>query len=415
MILNKKYTIIYYSFLYLSLLIGFYFGEDFAGGFEGDHKLHNQLINWIFNESILYGLLNYDNYDVPHSPLFIIYIISLKKIFLYDEIIRLINLHFILLIPFFFYLSLKLKFKIKNDDLRTLIPSIFFFSPYFRSGSFWMDDNMFAISFISISIYFFIRYEEQNKNLKNILLSALFLAFASYFRPIYSIFSLYFFLKFFIDLRFNYKMWIYILFNLILSLPAFYYIFVLDINRWATNHLFRENIITVISLVSSLIFFYFLPILLNKDKLLLKKILSFKGSIIFLLSLSLLLLFFEYEKPYSGGIFLKASNLLFDNNYLFFLITSLGVVTLYTIFFTGNKIYIFDIILLFILFLFEMDGVIYHETYDPLLYILIFLLFKNIFFINYINKFNKNNFFILILFLSIFYFFAVFKDFILFS
>ena len=79
--LNKKYTIIYYSFLYLSLLIGFYFGEDFAGGFEGDHKLHNQLINWIFNESILYGLLNYDTYYVPHSPLFIIYIIFLKKIF----------------------------------------------------------------------------------------------------------------------------------------------------------------------------------------------------------------------------------------------------------------------------------------------------------------------------------------------
>ena len=358
--LNKKYTIIYYSLLYLSLLIGFYLGEDFTGGFKVDHKLHNLLIKNLFDDSILYGLLNYDIYYVPHSPLFIIYIISLKKIFFYDEIIRLINLHFILLIPFFFYLSLKLKYKLKNNDLRILIPSIFFFSPYFRSGSLWLDDNMFAITFMSISIYFFIRYEEQAKNLKNILLSAIFLATACYFRPIYSIFSLYFFLKFFSDLRFDYRVWAYVVLNITLSIPALYYVFVLDINKWATSYLFRENIITIISLVSSVIFFYFLPILLNKNKLLLKQVLSFKSCILFLSSIFLMLLFFEYEKSYSGGIFFKVSGLLFNNNYLFFLIASLGVVILYLIFFTGKRIYIFDIILLFILFLLEMDGVIYH-------------------------------------------------------
>ena len=57
----------------------------------------------------------------------------------------------------------------------------------------------------------------------------------------------------------------------------------------------------------------------------------------------------------------------------------------------------------------EIDGVIYHETYDPLIYILILLLFKNEFFIKYINRFNIGSFSILITFLSIFYLAAVIK------
>ena len=57
----------------------------------------------------------------------------------------------------------------------------------------------------------------------------------------------------------------------------------------------------------------------------------------------------------------------------------------------------------------EIDGVIYHETYDPLIYILILLLFKNNLFIKYIDRFNILSFLILITFLSVFYLAAVFK------
>ena len=57
----------------------------------------------------------------------------------------------------------------------------------------------------------------------------------------------------------------------------------------------------------------------------------------------------------------------------------------------------------------EIDGVIYHETYDPLIYILILLLFKNELFTKYINKFNMRSFSILITFLSVFYLAAVIK------
>ena len=79
--LKNNFLVIYYSILYVTLLIGFYFGEDFARGFEYDYQIHQNLIKDLFNISISYGLLNYDQNYVPHSPLFIIYIVILKKYF----------------------------------------------------------------------------------------------------------------------------------------------------------------------------------------------------------------------------------------------------------------------------------------------------------------------------------------------
>ena len=95
--LKDNFLVIYYLFLYLTLLIGFFFGEDFARGFEYDYQIHQNLIKDLFNESITYGLLNYDENYVPHSPLFIIYIVIFQKIFVFEEIFRFINLHFCLL------------------------------------------------------------------------------------------------------------------------------------------------------------------------------------------------------------------------------------------------------------------------------------------------------------------------------
>jgi len=261
--LNKNYIIFYYFALYLSLLVGFYYGEDFAGGFKYDLQTHNMLIENLFNKGLIFGLLNYDIYYVPHSPIFIIYIFFLKKIFVLEEIYRFLNLHISLLIPFFIGLSLKIKYKLKNDDIRYLLPSIFLFSPYFRAGSIWTDDNLLAMVFISISIYFFIKYEKNTNKLNNILFCAFFLALCAYLRPIYSIFSIYFFLNFFLNLKISKKLIYYILLNIILAFPALYYVLILDVNKWATSYLFRENIFTILSLVSSIIIFYIFPFVIK--------------------------------------------------------------------------------------------------------------------------------------------------------
>ena len=407
--LNKNYIIFYYFALYLSLLIGFYYGEDFAGGFKYDLQTHNMLIENLFNKGLIFGLLNYDIYYVPHSPIFIIYIFFLKKIFVLEEIYRFLNLHISLLIPFFVGLSLKIKYKLKNDDIRYLLPSIFLFSPYFRAGSIWTDDNLLAMVFISISIYFFIKYEKNTNKLNNILFCAFFLALCAYLRPIYSIFSIYFFLNFFLNLKISKKLIYYILLNIILAFPALYYVLILDVNKWATSYLFRENIFTILSLVSSIIIFYIFPFVIKYYNSILKGIINFKNIFIYLVLLLLIFFFFEYDRSYSGGILFKFSNLIFDNNYLFFFTSSLCIMFIYILFFSRTNRNIFDLILILILFMLEMDGVVYHETYDPLIYILIILLFKNKIFEKFINKFNLNSFLILFFFLIVFYFSAVVK------
>ena len=198
--------------------------------------------------------------------------------------------------------------------------------------------------------------------------------------------------------------------NFLLALPAFYYIFVLGINKWAVSYLFRENFFTILSLSSSVIMFYFIPFIIKDYKLISTQIFNKNNFLFYFIILGFVILFFEYDRSYSGGIVLKFSNLFFENNYFFYLISSVCILLIYSIFFSkirGRNF--FDSILLIILFMLEIDGVIYHETYDPLIYILILLLFKNNLFIKYIDRFNILSFLILITFLSVFYLAAVFK------
>ena len=307
-------------------------------------------------------------------------------------------------------LSLKIKYRLKKDDIRYLLPSIFIFSPYFRAGCIWTDDNLLAMVFLSISIYFFVKHEKDKGNIKNVLISAFFLAVSAYFRPIYSLLSVYFFLNFFLNLKISKKLLFYILLNFFLALPAFYYIFILEINKWAISYLFRENIFTILSLSSSIIVFYFIPFIIRDYKLIFKQILNKNNCLFYLIILIFVIYFFEYNRSYSGGIVLKISNLFFGNNYFFYLISSVCILLIYSIFFSKirDKNF-FDLILIIILFTLEIDGVVYHETYDPLIYILILLLLRNKFFTSYIKKFDLGSFSILIIFLSVFYFTAVMK------
>ena len=50
--ISKKYILSIYLFFYLSLLTGFYFNEDFAGGYVQDLQIHNLLISNLFNNKI---------------------------------------------------------------------------------------------------------------------------------------------------------------------------------------------------------------------------------------------------------------------------------------------------------------------------------------------------------------------------
>ncbi len=407
--LTSNFLKIYYLLLYLTLLFGFFFGEDFARGFRYDYQIHQNLIKDLFSESIIYGILNYDQNYVPHSPLFISYIVIFKKIFVTEDIFRLVNLHLCLLIPIFSGLCLKYKFNLKKNDLGYLLPSIFFFSPYFRAGAIWTDDNILALIFFSISLFYFIKFETDNSKTKYIILNTLFFAISCYLRPIYCVFSIYFFSFYFINLKFQKKFIIYILTNLLLAFPAFYYVFILGVDKWIFTYLFRENIITPISLASTLICFYLFPFMIKDILKKMNEFFCFKNLFIFGIIFILLLFFFNYERNYSGGIFYRLSNLIFDNNTIFLSISSLSLLILFFIF--GEKISLknFDILIIIILFSLEIDGVVYHETYDPLIYILILSLFKNKIIKKFILQLNVHRITFLFVYLILFYISSVFR------
>ena len=414
--INFRNIFIIYLFLYFSLLVGFYFNEDFAFGYISDYSIHKDIILPFFNEDLSESLLNYDKFPSNHSPIYIILFLFLEKISFSENFSRLICLHLSLLIPYFFYLCLKIKYKFQKENLIILIPCIIFFSPYFRSSSIWLGSENLSFIFLLISFYFFLKYEAiEEKNLSYILLNAFFLACAAYIRPIYALFSIYFFLKFYLDLKLSTKLLYYCLINLLLSFPALYYVFILDVD-FITRHMDNEidvsRFVNQFSLTISIIFFYSIPFLLpNFKKNFQINNFKIENLILSIIFLFLLIFYFDYNLSYGGGIFYKLSILIFENNYLFyiFFLIILNIFVLMLINFSNNKDRIFDLALFLILIFLEIDNVYFHETYDPLMYFIYFLLIRNRIYVNFAKKLTNKKFIVLILFSISFYTLSILK------
>ncbi len=413
--INSRNIFIIYLLLYFSLLVGFYFNEDFGLGYITDYsvlKLHASS----FKKDFVKTLLNFDKLGTSHSPIYYISFLFLEKISFNETFSRLINLHVSLLIPYFFYLCLKIKYKFQKENLVILIPCIIFFSPYFRSSSIWLGSENLSLLFLLISFYFFLKYDAiKEKNLSYILLNAVFLACAAYFRPIYALFSIYFFLIFYLDLKLSTKLLYYFLINILLSFPALYYVFILNVD-FLTMHIGHEmdvpRFVNQFSITISIIFFYSIPFLLlrvrDNLKLSLFKVENIILSIIFIY---LLIFHFNYNLTYGGGIFYKISLLIFDNNYLFYFFSLISLNVLFLILSDNLKVKdkISDLILFLTLIFLEPDRIFYHETYDPLLYFIFFLLVKSRLYLNFAEKLTNKKFILLILFSISFYALSILK------
>ena len=419
--INSKNIYVIYLFLYFTLLVGFYFNEDFAVGYITDYLFHKNRVLPFFEENFIKSFLNYNTLGdgsglSAHSPIYVIFFLFLEKISFSENFTRLIVLHLSLLIPYFFYTCIKLKYEFGVNDIKIFLPAIIFFSPYFRSASIWLGSENISLIFLSICFYFFLKYEKsKKKKLSYIILNTLFLALAAYIRPIYSLFGIYFFVRFYLDLNFSYKLLFYIFVNLLLSFPAIYYVFVLGVN-FVSMHIFDQtklsDFINLFSITITILFFYSIPFLLSNIKRNFQ-ISNFKIENLFLsiFFLCLLIFFFDYNISYGGGIFYKFSLMVFGNNYLFyfFSLISLNVFILIFFDFTKNKDCILDLILLFILIFLEMDGIFYHETYDPLLYFIYFLLIKNKIYLNFAKKLTNKKLMLLGSFSISFYVLSILK------
>ena len=138
---------------------------------------------------------------------------------------------------------------------------------------------------------------------------------------------------------------------------------------------FNYNFANKILLISSIIFFHLLPVLIWK-KHFINFLSFFKKNIMVIFVISgILIYFFNYKIEYTGGgVFFHLSNLFFENNYLFYIISIISLsFVLYLC-----KLNIKNSLFFFILILTNIQNTVYHKYYEPLLLIVFFTIFKDV-------------------------------------
>tara|TARA_B100001564_G_scaffold352236_1_gene359296 strand:+ start:7041 stop:8312 length:1272 start_codon:yes stop_codon:yes gene_type:complete len=401
---NKEIVILF--FLYLTLLISFFLGENSTGGAFTDYARQKAIVN-SFSNNFFESLLNYDKFSTRHSPVLIIFLAILEKLSFSDLIIRFIHLHLCLILPFYFYKCLRFKFKFIDKKILFILTGLIFFSPTFRSLSIWPDSRILGLTLFTIGIFYFLKFEREKKinfAIKNVFLVAL----SAYISPNFSIFSLFFFLKYTLYYNFFSKPTLLIIItNLILSIPAIYYVFILEINfflksavaeiNWDEkeniifNNIFNDFIITF-----SFLFFYIFPFLFLKI-INLEKIITFSNLIYSSTIFLVCAYFFDYNYLYGGGgIIFKISNFLFNNNYFFYLYSYLSIIICLPLLYK-NK---FNILIFLIIILNNPQYTLYHKYFDPFLVITFFTIFY--FNINLNKIILKNNYFFIYIYFVLF-------------
>ncbi len=79
--INPKNIYIIYLFLYFSLLLGFYFNEDFGLGYITDYSVLKLYVP-LFEKNFVKTLLNFDTLGTSHSPIYYIFVLFLRKNFI---------------------------------------------------------------------------------------------------------------------------------------------------------------------------------------------------------------------------------------------------------------------------------------------------------------------------------------------
>ena len=316
---NNKYKkeIFFFLILYITLIISFFLGENSTGGALGDY-LNQKKATEAFALDFFKTFNEYDSYRTRHSPVLIILLSLFEKIKLPDIFIRLIHLHLCLLLPFLFYKCLTIKFKETDKKVLFFLSSLIFISPTFRSLAIWPDSRLLGLILFTLSIYYFLKFED-NKNLKFAIYNVIFLACSAYISPNFSVFSIFYFTKFLLNYGiFSKKILFLVITNLILAFPAFYYLFILDVNFLfkttaaigieANEKIIFYNLFNDILITFSIILFYLIPFLFFKV-IRVDNVLSLKNFLISIFIFLVCVFNFDYNYFYSGGgIFFKISN-----------------------------------------------------------------------------------------------------------
>ena len=379
---NKKFIFIIIA-LYVFYLMGFFLNEDSSGGAIMDFKAYQSFIK-SFVLDFKYSFFNFDEFNERHSPILIMFLSIFYKLNIDETIIRFVNFNFSTISIFFFYKCLLIKFSKINKNYLILISAIFFVSPTFRSLSIWPDSRIYGIHFFIISTFFYLKFIYIEKKNYFCYLNIIFLSIASYFSPNFSLFAIFFLYQFYKQFKISVEIFTCIILNLILALPAFYYLFILDVffisgggvpGHDIVNKLgipIQYNISNKILIISSIIFFYLIPFILIKRKLLIyDNTIKLNNILLLVLFFLPIMLTFNYNLNFSGGgIFLHLSQFLLNNNLLFYLISLFAILITFRL----CKYNFNNFFIIMILFFSNPQLSIYHKYYDPLIIFLIFTL-----------------------------------------
>ena len=401
----------FFLFFYLTLVTGFFFGENLNYGSYGDWVGGNREPIKDFSNNFTYTFLNFDSYGHRHSPVYLIFLSLFLDLGLDLNQIRLVHLHLCISLIIVFYQCLRLLFSNINNNYLFLLSLIIFLSPTFRSLAIWPDSRLPGLIFFVLTIYFFLKFRKTD-NLKYTWYTCISLLVSSYISPNFSIFFPYFFFFFLKEFGFK-KLRFLIVFNFLASLPILYYIFILDLNFLAAGKTpslnnesinFSFNLSDKLMIISSIIFFHLSPILIMDNFFNQFKNFLDKRFIIIVPLVVCLIYFFNYQLSYTGGgVFFILSNLLFDNNYFFYIGSFFFIsFVLYIASFSLNNFF-----LLTLLIVSNIQNTIYHKYYEPLIFIMFFTLIKYPGVENFLKK--KNNIFYLYLLSVTYILMRVFK------
>ena len=390
--LNKNNRI--YIILYITVLIGFYFNEDVLGGSRGDYLYHLEFVE-LFSNDLIYGLsvYGYDGHLARNSPLFYI-ILSFFEKFITIEYLRYFHTLSAPIITIIFYKALKLKFNnIKKEKLK-ILSAILFLSPTIRSLAIWPYPLIWSLIFFILAVYFYFLFEKK-KDEKNIYFCFISIIISSYINYTFSVFGLFFLIKFLKTYKSKFSILRLLVFLFLCSAPAIFFIFFRDgVHVFGGADGFKVsknetfNFSNKILIISSIIFFYLIPFLKFNDLFIKIKSKSIYYKVLVGIVYLLLVLMFEYPHTsnFGGGIIFKVSNLLLENNFLFYIICLITFFLFYNLLNDFNSL-----LLIFILtILYNLQFTIYMKYYDPLILFLILFFFKK----KIILRFFKDKFYL---------------------
>ena len=304
------------------------------------------------------------------------------KIGLDFDSIRYLNIISILIIIYLFFECLKIKFKNADKNVLKILVFVLFLSPTVRSLVVWPYPILWSFIVFLLSVKYYLLFCVDKKDtFSNALKSTFYLAAAAYLTPNISVFVIFFIYKFFLRFKYSKKFIYLISFNIFLALPAIIFIFSNDFYffKFSTVSVGNEvlyNIFNKIIIISTIIFFYFLPFT-NKEiwKNSLQELMKLRKNYLLILFCFFNIYFFNFPQGFGGGIFFHLSNNFFSNNLILFLVF---IISIYV--FKATGLLNFQNLLIFLcLILYNLQISIYHKYYDPLLlFIILFLTSNNI-------------------------------------